>query len=122
MDEKSLVILKALSRPPIAYYSIYHKLTKHIPTAVFLSHLMPYFNEMESDKVPLSDGEVYEELCLTPNELRMVKKKVKSIPFLTVTKEGQPGRLFYEIDWEKYQDYLESNINLLVGPDGNLST
>lgn len=95
-------VLKALNQRPVAYYPIYAVGTGSIPSAVALSQLMYWFG-VSRDKIYKTDSELKEETGLSDKEIRTVKKKLKTIPFLTVTREGVPAKTFYEIDWEKYK-------------------
>jgi hypothetical protein len=98
-------ILKALNQRPVAYYPIYAVGTGSIPCAVALSQLLYWFSTSK-DKIYKTDSELKEETGLSDKEVRTVKKKLKELEFLNITREGVPARTFYEIDWEKYQSSM----------------
>jgi len=103
-------ILRKLNARPIAYYPVYRQLTGSLPGAVLLSQLMYWFSKQ--DKLYKTDKDIQKETGLTDNELRSAKLKIKSIPFITVTREGIPARTFYKIDWEFYAECLKDSDSL----------
>ena len=98
-------VLRALNQRPVAYYPIYAVGTGSISCAVALSQLMYWFSASK-DKIYKTDAEMQAETGLSAKEMRTVKKKLKELPFLSVTREGVPARTFYEIDWEEYQSSM----------------
>tara|TARA_R100000750_G_scaffold62396_1_gene56043 strand:- start:808 stop:1566 length:759 start_codon:yes stop_codon:yes gene_type:complete len=100
----SLSFIKQLNERPIAYYPIYRKVTGSTTAGVLLSQLMYWFSK--KNKIYKVDSEIMEETLLTENELRSAKKKIKSLDFINVTKEGIPCKTFYTIDWDIYQTSL----------------
>lgn len=98
-------ILKALNQRPVAYYPIYAVGTGSVPCAVALSQLMYWFSSSK-DKIYKTDAELQAESGLSDKEMRTVKRKLKELSFLNVTREGVPAKTYYEIDWEKYQSSM----------------
>ena len=98
-------ILKALNQRPVAYYPVYAVGTGSIACAVALSQLMYWFGASK-DKIYKTDAELQKETGLSDKEIRTVKKKLKTLPFLAITREGVPAKTYYEIDWEKYKSSM----------------
>lgn len=94
-------LLKALNQRPIAYYPLYRNIAGSLSGAILLSQLMYWL--CKKDKIYKTDADIMKETGLTENELRGAKKKIKQIPFLTVSVEGVPAKTFYEIDWIEYE-------------------
>ncbi len=97
-------ILRALNERPIAYYPIYRRITGSVTSAVMLSQLMYWFASSKADKVYKTDTEIMEETLLSERELRSAKSTIKSLPFITVTREGLPARTYYAIDWGLFEE------------------
>lgn len=98
-------VLRALNQRPIAYYPIYVAGTGSVCAAVALSQIMYYFG-LGKDKIEKTDTELRQETGLSDKEMRTVKKRLKELPFLKITREGVPAKTYYEIDWEKYKSSL----------------
>ncbi len=96
--------LKLLNQKPIAYYPLYRQLTGSTTGGILLSQLMYWFSK--KDKIFKTDKEIMSETLLTENELRTAKKRIKNLNFITVTREGIPGKTYYKIDWEIYETCL----------------
>ena len=98
------ILVKKLNEKPIAFYPIYVDITGSITSGLLLSQLMYWFSK--KDKIFKTDSELMSETKLSTNELRNAKKKIKNLPFITVSREGLPAKTFYKIDWELYQTSL----------------
>ncbi len=94
-------VLKALHLKPIAYYPIYLIIAGSISAGVALSQLMYWFGTGRK-KIYKTDRELQAETGLTDNEMRSVKKKLRVLEFLTLSREGVPARTYYELDWDRY--------------------
>lgn len=99
-------ILRSLNQRPIAYYPVYRDITKSSLSAILLSQLMYWFSK--KNKFYKEDLDIREETRLTENEFRGAKNKIKNLSFIKVTREGIPGRTYYEIDWGLYELELEN--------------
>ena len=100
-------ILKELNQRPIAYYPVYRKITGSTTAGILLSQLMYWFRN--KDKIYKVDKELREETLLTEGELKNAKSILKRLPFLTISREGMPAKTFYQIDWDKFIEYLQEN-------------
>ena len=100
-------IIKALSERPIAYFPIYRKITGSTTAGILLSQLMFWFKK--KDKMFKTDHDIREETMLTENELRSAKKIIKSLDFITITREGIPAKTYYEICYEKLEKALKQH-------------
>jgi hypothetical protein len=98
-------MMRALNQRPIACYPIYVAITGSISAGVALSQLMYWFAKGE-DKIYKTDKEFEAETGHTAKEMKVVRKHLKDLPFLTITREGVPAKTHYEIDWEKWQSSL----------------
>lgn len=96
--------LKSINSRPISYFPIYRDITGSVTGAVLLSQLMYWLSK--KDKIFKTDAEIMAETHLTQNELRAAKTKLKSVDFITVSREGIPAKTYYSIDWEKYETSL----------------
>jgi len=101
-------ILKSLNQRPIAYYPIYREITGSTTAGILLSQLMYWFSK--KDKFHKTDIDIMSETLLTKKELETAKKKIKSIDFITITREGLPSKTFYEINWTQYEITLKNLI------------
>ena len=98
-------ILRSLNQRPVAFYPIYARGMDSISCAVALSQLMYWFSTGK-DKIYKTDAELQDETGMSDKEIRTVKKKLKELHFLTITREGVPAKTYYEIDWNKYQSSM----------------
>ena len=101
-------ILQSLHERPIAYYPIYRKITGTTTAGILLSQLMYWFSKKE--KIYKTNAEIMGETLLTENELRSAKKKIKALPFISITLEGVPAKTFYEINWDIYKLFMNNEI------------
>jgi len=92
-------ILKQLHQKPIAYYPIYRQITGTTTGGLLLSQLMYWFSK--KDKIFKTDKEIMSETLLTKKEMENAKKSIKSLGFITVSREGVPAKTSYKIDWSK---------------------
>ncbi len=99
-------ILKSLHQRPIAYYPVYRQLTGSTTGGILLSQLMYWFSK--KDKIFKTDKEIMEETLLTKKEIENAKKLIKNLDFITVSREGIPAKTYYEIDWEIFENSLNS--------------
>ncbi len=99
-------ILRELNQKPIAYYPVYRQITGSTTGGILLSQLMYWF--AKKDKIFKTDKEIMEETMLTKKELENSKKLIKQLDFITVSREGIPAKTYYEIDWEKFEKYMEN--------------
>ncbi len=97
-------ILRLLNERQIAYYPIYKELTGSTPGGVVLSQLMYWF--AKKDKFYKTDKEIIKETKIGVGELKSVKKQLKALEFLEITREGVPAKTYYKIDWEAYEHSL----------------
>ena len=109
----SKTVMKALNQRPIAVYPIYIDIAGSMKTGVMLSQLMYWFSV--KDKIYKTDKEFIEEIRISKKELEQAKKKIKTLPFINVTREGVPAKTYYEIDWVKYEEM----VNLAYPKGGN---
>ncbi|ADV47046.1 hypothetical protein [Nitratifractor salsuginis] len=99
-------VMKALNQQPIAYYPIYRKITGSTTAGVLLSQLIYWLQQ--KDKIYKTDAKIMEETLLTKKELENAKKILKTLPFISITREGVPAKTYYEIDWEKLYEAIEA--------------
>ena len=100
--------LQSLHGRPIAYYPIYRKITGSTTAGILLSQLMDWFST--KDKICKTNIEIMEETSLTENEVRSAKKKIKALPFISITLEGIPAKTFYEINWDACKLFVDNEI------------
>ncbi len=91
-------LLKSLHKRPINFYPAYRDIVGSLPATIYLSQLMYWFSK--KDKIFKTDKEIMKETTLTENELRSAKKILKKLKFLSITREGNPSKTYYEINWE----------------------
>jgi len=101
-------ILQALNQRPIAYYAIYRDITNSTTAAILLSKLMYWFNK--NDQFYKTDKDILKETHLTVNELRGAKKILKKLSFIDISLKGVPAKTTYSIDWNKYKEALNNQL------------
>ena len=94
--------LREINARQVAFVPLYAKYTGSITAGLLLSQLMFYFSSLKKDKIFKTNAAIMDDTMLSENELRSAKKTIKKCEFLTIKKEGLPGRTFYEINWDKY--------------------
>lgn len=99
-------LLKALNQRPVAFYPIYVAATGSISSGVALSQLMYWFTKSK-DKIYKTDKEFESETGHTAKEMQVVRKHLKKLPFLTITREGVPAKTNYEIDWDLFHSSID---------------
>jgi len=117
-------VLRALNQRPISYYPINAKIMGSVTGGIALSQILYWFTagKKPPTKIYKTDAELQEETYLTNNEMRAVKKKLKALNFLTVSREGVPARTFYEIDWNAYNSSLVKFTNQECDDDSSVKT
>ena len=98
-------VLKVLNQRPVAFYPIYVAATGSISSGVVLSQLMYWFSKGK-DKIYKTDRDFESETGHTAKEMQVVRKHLKKLPFLTITREGVPAKTHYEINWDLYQSSM----------------
>jgi len=102
-------VLKALNQKPIGYYPIYHKITNSIHGGILLSQLMYWFSK--KDKFHKKNEDLMAELGFSERELRTAKTALKKATFIVTTREGNPSKNFYSIDWESYFVFIKNSVD-----------
>jgi len=104
----STELLRKLNQRPIAFYPIYRQITGSLDGGILLSQLMYWFSK--KDKIYKTDADLQDETNFTTYEIRKAKKQIKTMPFITITREGIPAKTFYEIHWDKYEEHLAASV------------
>lgn len=99
-------VLKVLNQRPVAYYPIYVAATGSISSGVALSQLMYWFSKGK-DKIYKTDKDFERETGHTQKEMMVVRKHLKKLPFLTITREGVPAKTHYEINWDLFYSSID---------------
>jgi hypothetical protein len=106
-------LIRELNDRRISYLPIYRDATGSITAAVLLSQIMYWYNQKMRQTKDTdgtfwhTDEQFLQETRLTPNELRSAKKRLKKLPFLSVTRKGIPPRTFFTIDFDEYREFME---------------
>jgi hypothetical protein len=100
-NEVAKTILRQLSKRQIAYHPIYRKVTGSTTSAILLSQLMYWHDKVDGREFYKTDAEIMDETCLTPNELRGAKNRLKDLNFIQIKAKGIPARTFYDIDFSE---------------------
>ncbi len=90
-------IITGLSQKPIAVYPIYIQITGSIPGGLVLSQIMYWWSVMQK-KFYKTDAEIMRETLVSQDQLRTIKRKLKALGFIKITREGIPAKTYYEID------------------------
>ena len=106
-------LMIALNQRPISYYPCYAQLMGTIPGAIVLSQLMYWWSAVGGRKFDKLDSELRTETGITENELRTVKRKLKSFDFIVITREGIPAKTYYQIDFDLLADALSQLTSLV---------
>lgn len=89
-------ILQQLHQSPIGYYPCYARIMGSVSGGVILSQLLFHYGKY-GRRFYKNDKELLAETCCSVRELREAKKRLKDLPFLTVTVEGLPATTWYEV-------------------------
>ncbi len=103
MDMKNF--LRSIFERPIAYYPIFARIMGSVAGGVLLSQLM-YWWSYYGEEFYISDEELRSQTFLSKRELQYAKERLKELPFVKVSRKGMPARTFYDIDVEKFQEYI----------------
>jgi hypothetical protein len=102
-------ILELLKRP-IAFHPIFAKVTQSVNAGLFLSQLLYW-----TDKGRIEGGWIYktaaewrEETCLTQDEQRTARKKLKSLDLLQEHRNGLDPTLHFRINFMKLSELISS--------------
>ena len=104
-------ILLALNDKPIVIYSAYLRITNDYTTAAALAQVL-YWHKTMGRKFYKTDADFCNELSLTPKQFVRVKNNLKSLDFLIITREQNPAKTFYHVDYEKLTIALIGENNL----------
>lgn len=118
---KISLLLKQLNQRPIVFFPIYRDITKSCTGGILLSQLMFWFSK--KDKFWKTDQDIMDETRLTLNEFKLAKKRIKKLPFITVSRKGIPAKTWYEIDYVEIQKVLnkiDGNHLTVMGDSTNL--
>jgi hypothetical protein len=105
MNLQNRTLLQAFSDAPIVIHRVHLTLTGDYATAAALAQILYWHKKMQR-KFYKTDADFMSELLLTPDKWRLVKTKLKALPFLLFTREGVPCRTFIDVDY----DLLTSSI------------
>lgn len=104
-----------LSARPIAFHSTFSKMHKSTVAGVFLSQLFYW-----SDKGADPDGWIYktqadwfDETGLTRSEQETARRKLRDNEILLEKRVGNPSRLFYKVDFDKFTQKLNEFLTML---------
>lgn len=101
--EIPLEALKELLNRPIAYHRIFAKITKSVTAGVLLSQLYYWWKSecVGEEEFYHSNEKLMEETCLTENELRSAKKKLKDLNIISIEKKGLPAKNYYSFNFNR---------------------
>jgi len=98
--------MRALNERPIVFYPIYAEITGSIKGGLVLSQIMFWLSAVDTDEIWKTDDQIREETGIHRKELKIAKKKIKDVPFLTVSRRGIPAKTWYSIDWDLLVEFL----------------
>ena len=93
------------------YRPLYRTITGKMRDAVLLSRIMDLFSIHKKYKISRTDSKLRKDTSLTDYEIRKAKQNLKTVPFLLITKEGQPAKTHYSIDCVLYKEWLTRALN-----------
>lgn len=101
-------VMHVLNQRPIAFYRVHAEIMGSVTGGLALSQILYWFTagKKQPRKIYKTDAELQEETSLSTGEMRSVKKKLKSLSFITVSREGVPAKTYYEVHWDKYYSSL----------------
>lgn len=94
-------ILKELNHPPIAVFPVYVDLAGDHATGTALSQIMFIHSTVQGDSFPLTNQELSDKCRFTEKQLKRVIRKLKTLSFITLSRQGVPAKNFYTIDCDK---------------------
>lgn len=106
MEAAMKKLLMAHNQRPVAYYPIHAQIAGSIPGGVVLSQLMYWFAASGKNKIWKTDRDLMAETGIGQNALTRLKKKLKSLKFMSITLKGLPPKTWYELNLDEYQSYV----------------
>ena len=100
--EQMRLAFKELHKENISYKPVHAKIMGSVAGGVILSQILYWWSKMDKETFYKNDKSLREETCASERELREAKRKLKSLPFLTITVSGIPATTHYTLDWEEY--------------------
>lgn len=94
-------LLLSLNDKPIVIYPAYVRITGDYATAAALAQVLYWHKTMHGRKFYKTDADFSNELILTSKQFERVKSNLKSLDFLTITREQIPAKTFYDVDYDK---------------------
>lgn len=91
---------------PIPYHRLLTQMTGRLTAGVLLSFILERMDMEGTDKVQIENFDVMAATSLTSSELRTAKNILKSMPWMTITREGLPPCTCYQIDWELFRNHV----------------
>lgn len=104
-------LLLSLNDKPTVIYSAYLRITKDYATAAALAQVL-YWHKTMGRKFYKTDADFSAELLLSSKQFERVKSNLKSFDFLIITREQNPAKTFYHVDYEKLAVALIGENNL----------
>jgi hypothetical protein len=98
------ILARAYRQRPIVYLPIYRQITGSTTAGIMLSQLMYWHDKMGGKEFWKTDEEIRNETGLTIKELKLAKKRIKSLSFISIERKGVPCRTFYTIDEDGMND------------------
>jgi hypothetical protein len=94
-DNQLLHLFDQMNAKPIAFYSVYAKITGSITAGLLLSQLVYWSKAMQYREFYKTDADLCEELCMGLYELKGAKKRLQELNLVTITRRGTPPKSFY---------------------------
>lgn len=80
------------------YHRSHSLIAGSVTAGILLAYLEHYFTYGNSEELCKTDKEFREELGMGVSEFESAKRKVKALPFITVTLKGLPRKTYYKLD------------------------
>lgn len=100
LRKESLSMFSSLNDKPIVFRRIFKLMTQSTNAALLLSQICYWWSTMGKREFYKLDKDFAHELCMTPKEFKLAKKKVAGISFVSMKKKGVPPKTYYGINFD----------------------
>ena len=105
-NQKMVNVFNALNDRVIAFHVGYAQITGSITCGLLLSQLIYWAKTKNYEEFWKTNEQLCEELCMGREELKLAKKRLIKLGFVSAKLKGLPAKTFYEVNRDKIIETL----------------
>lgn len=105
-------LLREFSEKPIAYHSIYARITGSLAGGVLLSQIIYWWFAMKENEFYKANKDFISETGMSVREFNTAKKTLKEKGFISVALKGVPRQSYYTVHIENVAEAITTNAKI----------